>query len=304
MTLGSFPFRLRAGLIALKVLLSVNAADAGTAGRSVYFYGLEGETPARWQTRLAHWRAAGIDRVIGSLEAGPALLLDDEAEARHLAGLFRQAVERGIQVEGLILQDPDWVLRPEAARERLRVVGEFARNHPGLLAGVQIDVEVYTAPELVPAEKAWAKFAALVALLRQDLAADYPALRLSAALPWWVAYALPQAEWRALTQALDEIVLMAYGDPGGQPVAANAEVFREKVFPAVLSMLARGLRIRIGVAKYEHSSTAALDRHTENLEKLLAGKAGFAGIAFFHEGSEYLTQAKLEPSGLPIGDLC
>lgn len=69
-------------------------------------------------------------------------------------------------------------------------------------------------------------------------------------------------------------------------------------------MPARGVRVRIGVAKYEHSSTAALDRHTENLEKLLAGKAGFAGIAFFHEGSAYLTRAKLEPSGLPIGDLC
>jgi len=283
-----------ASAIALFVLVA--AAHAAAAERAAYFYEVQNVSQADWQRQIAKWHSEGITQAIVSLEAGSTLLLEEPRHSQRLAELFTLAAAIGIRIEGLILQHPSWALRPQAARERLRIVVEFMRRYPGLMDGVQIDVEVYTAPELFAPQTAWQKFTALVSALREELTDAPGNIRLTAALPWWAAYALSADELRTITAALDGIVFMAYGEVGGEPVAADVATFRRKVHPALELLSGRGTTLRVGVAKYEHPSPLALARHAQKLEELLEGMPGFAGIAYFHESAEFLATAKPLPA--------
>ena len=159
----------RPGARVLGLLMLTLVGQAAAAERSVYFYGVHEVTEARWLEHLSLWRSEGIGRVIVSLEAGPKFLLEDGREAQHLANLFSLACARGIRIEGLILQDPSWALRPNDARLRLRAVSEFALRHPGTIDAVQIDVEVYAEPEIFGQGEGWSRFALMVAALRAEL---------------------------------------------------------------------------------------------------------------------------------------
>jgi hypothetical protein len=264
----------------LGLLIMTLAGQAAAAERSVYFYGIHGVTEARWLEYLLLWRSEGIGRVIVSLEAGPEFLLEDRSEAQKLADLFSLARARGIRIEGLILQDPSWALRPNDARLRLRTVSEFARRHPGTIDAVQIDVEVYTEPEIFGSGDGWSRFALMVAALRAELTSR-PGLQLEAAMPWWFGYKVSESEARMISNSLDGVVLMVYGDRGGEPVAAEIELFQRKVLPAVLELAGRGPAITVGVASYEHTSASATARFSRQLDILLAPAPGYAGTAVF-----------------------
>jgi len=69
--------------------------------------------------------------------------------------------------------------------------------------------------------------------LRQELNHHAGVLRLTAAVPWWLAYVLANPELRLIGDSLDGVVIMAYGDPGGEPVAADVVTFKRKVVPAI-----------------------------------------------------------------------
>jgi hypothetical protein len=255
--------------------------QAAAAERSVYFYGIHQVSEAHWMEHLSLWRSEGIGRVIVSLESGPRFLLDDRAEAQRLADLFSLACARGIRIEGLILQDPSWALRPNDARLRLRTVAEFARRHPGTIDAVQIDVEVYTEPTIFGQGGGWSRFALMVAALRAELTRHPGVLQLKAAMPWWFSYKVSENEARTINDSLDGVVLMVYGDRGGEPVAAEIDTFQRKVLPAVLDLAGRGPAITVGVASYEHASASATARFSRQLDMLLAPASGYAGTAVF-----------------------
>lgn len=240
---------------------------------------------------MQQWHDAGITRAIVSLESGPALLPANPAQAERLAERFAIARAAGVQIEGLILQDASWTSRLAEARGRARVVGEFLRAHPGLLDRIQIDVEPYAAREAVNPRQAWSNLAALLRDTREEFERAQPGTRLSAALPWWAAYAMTPAKFSRLAEALDDIVVMAYGDPGGAPVAAEAHAFRQKVLPALRLFGSIRATLRIGVARYEHASATAIARHVARLEKLLKPFSTYAGTACFHEAASYLSPA-------------
>ena len=90
----------------LGFLLLMQAGQAAAAERSIYFYGVQDVTEARWLEHLAVWRSEGIGRVIVSLEAGQTFLLEDHSEAQKLADLFSLACAHGIRIEGLIIDQP------------------------------------------------------------------------------------------------------------------------------------------------------------------------------------------------------
>ncbi|MBI3664603.1 MAG: hypothetical protein HY234_16320 [Acidobacteria bacterium] len=285
---------MRARLFALVLLTMLSASHTPAQECSVYFYGAEKTTPAEWRALLAKWRAAGITRAIVSLESGPALLLADPAQAQVLASRFAESHAAGVQVEGLMLQDPSWTSRLPEARQRVRAVADFLRQHPGLVDRLQIDVEPYAARERVVPRKAWRALASLLTDMREELLRAQPGTRLSAALPWWVARAMTPHEFSAVSGELDDIVLMAYGDPGGQPVAADSQTFKRKVLPALELLGHLHATVRIGVAKYEHASSEAMARHAAQLDKLLKRLATFSGIVYFHESAPFLRASTAE----------
>jgi len=132
--------------------------------RSVYFYGIQKLSDPEWADQVSQWKSQGIRKPIVSLEARPEFLLADRSMEKRLAKLFAQAVGSGIPIEGMILQDPAWILRLKDARERTRMVLEFAVRYPGTLDSLQIDVEPHTVPGLLEQTEAWKQFATLCGL--------------------------------------------------------------------------------------------------------------------------------------------
>lgn len=266
----------------LSMLLIFLFAGFTTANeRSVYFYGIERLSHAQWTNQLTQWRSQGIGRATVSLEAGPRFLLSDRTMEKRLARLFTQATGSGVRIEGMILQDPSWISRLSEARERTRLVVEFALRYPGTIDSVQIDVEPHTVPALVEQAAAWKQFAALVRALRQELEHRSGVLRFTAAVPWWLAYAVANPELRVIGESLDEFVLMAYGDPGGEPVAADIVTFKRKIIPAIQKLKSHARSIRVGVATYEHLSTSSLSQFIDRVGELLAVMPSYCGTATF-----------------------
>lgn len=265
----------------ISIAATALAGAAYAAPRSAYYYNIHKTSDAEWGDRLRQWRSAGISQVSVSLEAGPKFLLHDPSGARRLAEMFATAVESGVAIEALILQDPSWAFRPDAARARLVEVLDFAREYPGVLESVQIDVEVYTLPEFPGGAGAWKDFVALVLALRQEIDNRCALLRFRAAVPWWLVHEMTNDELRQSVAALDGMMLMAYGEPGGTPVAAEIEAFRRKVHPAITRLAAPGLELSVGVAKYEHASASDMLAFTDQLDALLAPVPGYAGTALF-----------------------
>jgi hypothetical protein len=279
--------------ITTTLVLFTVVSSAAARERSVYLYGIEKISRSDWDRQIAKWQAEGVQRAIVSLEAGSRSLLENQAVSDRLTDYFTGAVLKGIRIEGLILQDPSWALKPSAACKRLDLVIEFARLHPGLIDQVQIDVEVYTAPAMFANYDPWARFGDLATALRSDIDRSHSAVQLDAASPWWLAHKLTENQLRIVTKAFHTLSLMVYGEPGGTAVAADLKTFSTKVIPALEKLVATGTSFRVGVAKYEHPSAQALTEFATTLDQFLAGTPGFEGITYFHEASVYKSAAGL-----------
>lgn len=263
------------------------AGSAAARERSVYLYGIETISRSDWSRQIGKWQAEGIQRAIVSLEAGPRFLLENQPGSDRLREYFTAAVANGIRIEGLILQDPSWALKPAAACKRLDLVLKFAHLHPGLIDQVQIDVEVYTAPDIFAGHDPWSRFRDLATALRSEIDRSHSAVQLDAASPWWLAHKLTENELAIVAKAFHTLSLMVYDEPGGTAVAADLKTFSAKIRPAIEKLVATGSNFRVGIAKYEHPSAEAMSRFATTLDEFLASTPGFEGIVYFHEASVY-----------------
>ena len=223
--------------------------------KAIYFYGVERLSDYEWQEKINQWKAQGIQRAIVSLESGPKFLLGSAWMENRLAHMFSMAVLSGIHIEGMILQDPLWVLRVSEARARVKEVLGFALRHPNTIDSLQIDVEPYTVPDLLDITQVWKLYANLVSGLHEELEAQPGVLDLTAAVPWWLSQTLPDEDLAKIGKSIDKLMLMAYGDPGGIPVVPDMETFKRKLYPAIMKLTLHAKGIQVGVATYEHKQT-------------------------------------------------
>src|SRR5262249_31391502 len=285
-------------------MLSPSLAGQPAAGpdTAMWVYGADRWTPAEQDAELARL-ATLTRRLYLSVEAGSRLLVDDPDGARRLGDLLDDATPRfGLAVEAMLLQDPSWVADPTGATERVARVLAFhtarrASGQPGF-AGLHFDIEPQS-------EEAWvcASDGERAETLRrlQDVfhrarvatQAVSPAstLTLSAALPWSLgplAAAVPTAAPAAWLAALDEVVLMVYGDPGGPLVGESGPAVLRRIDDARLWQgLPPGRGLRIGLATFEHRDTAALRGTIAETSAAFGARPGFRGVAIFANDQVY-----------------
>jgi hypothetical protein len=241
----------------------------------------------------------GTRQVYASLEEGPRFLLDDELRAGDIQRLVGALRERfGIAVHAMILQDTRWLDDSEGARERLARVLALNRYAPDqAFAGVHVDVEPHTLEDWecggIPERRGLVQ--KLQTLLTRLASAILPPgkngggrLRLSAALPWWIgslSAEIPEASPRRFLESVDEIVLMAYGDPGGPVVGGSARALLQRLEDGRLWRdVPAGKGIRVGLATYEYASVGDLLATIRELDGVLGRHAGYRGTAIFHAG--------------------
>ncbi|MBI4842545.1 MAG: carboxypeptidase regulatory-like domain-containing protein [candidate division NC10 bacterium] len=241
-------------------------------------------------------------QVYASLEDGPRFLLDDEFRAGDIQRLVGALRERfGIAAHAMILQDTRWLDDPGGARERLARVLALNRYAPDrAFAGVHVDVEPHTLEDWecggIPerrglVQKLQALLASLASAIPPSAKDGGGGLRLSAALPWWIgslSAEIPEASPRRFFESLDEIVLMAYGDPGGPLVGGSGRALLERLEDGRLWRdVPAGKGIRIGLATYEYASAGDLLATIRELDKALGRHAAYRGTAIFHAAGSY-----------------
>jgi hypothetical protein len=194
-----------------------------------------------------------------------------------------------------------WVAAPDLAAARVKRVIAYhrARRAVGLsaFAGLHFDIEPHT-------EEAWAcgdrRDRREITLRLQALfgrvaaaTAEVPGtgLRLTGALPWWLgplSAEVPEAAPAAWLAHLDEIVLMAYGDPGGPVVGGSAASVLSRLDDVRLwGNLPAGRGLRVGLATYEYPDGAALLQVIRDLVRKLESRPGFHGTAIFALGQPF-----------------
>jgi hypothetical protein len=267
---------------------------------AVWVYGAHQWAPGDVETKLSHL-PGGARHLFLSVEEGPRLILDDPVNARRIADLLDRAGDKlGLTVDAMLLQDPAWASDPDGAVDRVGHVLAFQRarvsaGRPGF-SGLHFDIEPF-------AEDAWpcadvgerrrivrnlqAVFARIALVVRQGR----PPLRLTAALPWWLgvfATDVPEIAPDHWLGALDEAVLMVYGEPGGPLVGESAAAILTRLGSDRLWMgLPQGRGLRIGLATYEYRDEAAIVASMRQLESNLAGRQGFDGFAVFADGQPF-----------------
>jgi hypothetical protein len=116
-------------------------------------------------------------------------------------------------------------------------------------------------------------------------------LLLTAALPWWIGSPsadIPESSPRRFFESLDEIVLMAYGDPGGPRIGGSPQALLRRLEGARLWRdIPPGKGIRIGLATYEYASPADLSATARELDRALGGQKAYRGTAIFHSTGSY-----------------
>jgi hypothetical protein len=282
-------------------LLLVGSRPVAAADIAVWLYDLPHWSESQWEAKAARL-PPGTRHLYASAEDGPRFLLDDEFRASDIQRLVGALRERsGITVHAMILQDTRWLDDPGGARERLGRVLALNRIRPDrAFAGVHVDVEPYSLEdwECGGISERRVLVQKLQALLTHIASAIPPPgkggggrLRLSAALPWWIGSLsadVPEASPRRFFESLDEIVLMAYGDPGGPVVGGSARALLQRLEDA---RLWRGIPadkgIRIGLATYEYASAGDLLAAVRELDKALGRHTGYRGTAIFHSGGAY-----------------
>jgi len=245
---------------------------------------------------------AGTRHLYASMEDGPNFLLKDElrsADIQRLVGVLRE--RSGILTHAMIVQDTRWLDDPEGARERLTQVLTLNRARPDrAFAGVHVDVPFHTLEDWecggIPERRALLQ--KLQALFANMASAIPPAgkdgsgrLQLSAALPWWIAALpgdIPEASPRRFFESLDEIVLTAYGDPGGPLVGGSVQGLLSRLEDARLwGNVPPGKGIRIGLATYEYASVGDLLATAKELDMALGRQKAYRGTAIFHATGGY-----------------
>jgi hypothetical protein len=281
--------------------LAVGVRPVAAADVAVWVYDLPQWTENQWQARSAAL-PPGTRHVYASVEEGPRFLLDDEFQAAHmqrLAGFLRE--HSRIAVHAMLLQDTRWLDDPAGARDRVTRLLQLNRYRPEqAFAGVHVDVEAHALEAWecgsIPERRGLIqKLQSLLAQLAQVMASPEKTSKgrpvLSAALPWWIgplSADIPEASPGRWLESLDEIVLLAFGDPGGPLVGGSARALLRRLEDGHLwSGLPAGKGIRIGLATYEYASAGDMAATIRELDRALARQPAYRGTAIFHSVSSY-----------------
>jgi hypothetical protein len=298
--------------IGVLLLLLLGVRPIAAAGIAVWVYDLPRWTEGQWEARLAAL-PPGTRHLYASVEEGPRFVLDDEFRAADIQRVVGDLRERsGIQTHAMILQDTRWLDDVEGARERLaRVLALNGTRPDQAFAGVHVDVEPQTLEGWecggIPERRVLVQ--KLQGLLARLASAVPPAgkdrsgrLSLSAALPWWIgalSAEIPEASPRRFFESLDEIVLMAYGDPGGPRVGGSVQALLRRLEDARLWRDAPpGKGIRIGLATYEYASAADLLATARELDRAFDSQKAYRGTAIFHSTGNYSAPLSASLRGL------
>lgn len=244
----------------------------------------------------------GTRQIYASVEDGPRFLLDDQfraADIQRVVGAMRD--QSGVAVHAILLQDTRWLDDPGGARERLTRILALNRFAPDrAFAGVHVDVEPHTLEDWecggIPerrglVEKLHTLLARLASAIPRPGKGGGGQLGLSAALPWWIgplSAEIPEAAPRRFFESLDEIVLMAFGDPGGPLVGGTARALVDRLEDARLWRdIPAGKGIRVGLATYEYASADDLLAAIRELDRALTRHVGYRGTAIFHAAGSY-----------------
>jgi hypothetical protein len=280
---------------------AVAAAAPATYEDAVYVYDLFRNAPNC--TELVNRLKALPLRstLILSFEQKEEFLLDRPEGEEELACVFDYLRDSSRKAKALLAQDTVYLGKKGEAVQRARLAIAFAARHPGVLSGVQLDVEPYTDPKwgCCTVEQQRAMMRDLQELLSQ-VRRQLNGLPLSVTAPWWYAVAkeIPEAQPESLFQVADEIYLMAYGDEGGPLVGGTAERVLSRV-DAPEFFTGRG-RIMIGLGTYEFASPGQLETDLETVRRRLAVRPNFGGTAIFNATSPFNVALVRTVSGMVI----
>jgi len=284
------------------LLLLLGTRPVAAADIAVWVYDLPRWTESQLEARSAAL-PPGTRHLYASVEDGPEFLLQNElrsADIQRIVGALRERT--GILTHAMILQDTRWLDDAEGARERVARVVAVNRTYPDrAFAGVHVDVEPQTLEDWecggIPERRVlMQKLQALLARIASAIPSPGKKdgsgrLQLSAALPWWIGAPsadIPEASPRRFFESLDEIVLMAYGDPGGPRIGGSAQALLHRLEDARLWRdIPPGKGIRIGLATYEYASAADLLAVTKDLDRAFGSQKAYRGTAIFHSTGPY-----------------
>ena len=292
---------LRHPIVLAVCCLAVGVRPVAAADIAVWVYDLPQWAENQWEARSAAL-PPGTKHLYASVEEGPRFLLDDDFRAAHLQRLAGSLREHSrIAVHAMLLQDTRWLDDPAGARDRVTRLLQLNRYRPEqAIAGVHVDVEVHNLEAWdcgsIPERRGLIqRLQSLLTQLAQVMTSPDKAAKgrplLSAALPWWIgplSADIPEASPGRWLESLDEIVLLAFGDPGGPLVGGSARALLRRLEDGHLwSGLPMGKGIRIGLATYEYASAADLAATIRELDRALARQPAYRGTAIFHSDSSY-----------------
>jgi hypothetical protein len=292
------------GAIVLFLLLPA-LRPAAAADTAVWVYALAHWSEAQWAEKSATL-PPGTRQLYASLEDGPKFLLDDEFRGADIQRAVEALRARsGVAVHAMILQDTRWLDDYEGALRRIARVLEVNRLSPEpAFAGVHVNIEPHTLEEwecggIAERRRLVLKLQGLLARIAGAIPTDSPSkkknargrLLLSATLPWWIAPLsadVPEASASRWLESVDEIVLMAYGDPGGPLAGGSARARLQRLEDARLWQgIPARKGIRIGLATYEYANAADLQAAGRELDKALGSRPSYRGTAIFHQDGTY-----------------
>ncbi len=269
--------------------------------RTAWAYDLPDLPEAALDAAIDRLAARGVTRLFLSIEDGPRSRLDRPAARAAVARAVAAAARRRIEVHAMLLQHPRWLDDPGGAASRVAAAAAFGEA-PGErpFAGLHLDVEPHTldawqcgGPE--GRARLLGSLADLATRARAVASRVRP-VPISLALPWWTFHPMgtlaEDTAARRLAAAADEVVLMAYGEPGGPLVGGRADRLACRLgLPGLLDRLPAGVRLSVGLAGYEYRDAAALDAAAARLDDRVGGHARYAGAALFLDGA---------PAGAPL----
>ena len=291
--------RLFTAIVSLLLLASMRPVAA--ADVAIWVYDFPRWSESQWEAKSAAL-PPGTRHLYASVEDGARFLLDDEFQAADIQRLVGAARERsGISTRAVMLQDTRWLTDQTGALERLARIVSLNRFRPEeAFAGVHVDVGAHTLEEwecggVAERRGLIQQLQALLGRISSGLPpprwSSKSPLQFSAALPWWIdtmAADIPEASLRWFFESVDEIVLAAYGDPGGPLVGGSARAVLERLGdPRLWQEIPPRRGIRIGLATYEYASAGDLQATVRELDRALGRQAGYRGTAVFHSTGTY-----------------
>ncbi len=154
------------------------------------------------ETMLATCRTQSCSRILIQMPAPS----EDEALWREYAGLLSRVQEAGIDVLALDGY-PEAIQEPQVLADKIRRLLQLMR--PGVLFGVQLDIEPYLVPGFLEDESQLRRYVDTVEILKDAIAGR---TRLSMVIPFWLT--TPTIHGRPLSYAVmdiaDEVAVMSY----------------------------------------------------------------------------------------------